>query len=73
MASQEPDLNAIEKLWNIIGVRVAARQPRNVHELREKISEVWNEITPQECRKLILGMRKRITMCLKEKGGPIDY
>ena len=38
-----------------------------------KIKVRRNEITPQECQKLILGMRKRVKMCLKHKGGPIDY
>lgn len=71
--ARSPDLNPIENLWNIIGLRVASRQPRNVQELREKISEVWNEVTPEECQKLVQSMRKRVQMCLKHKGGPIDY
>ena len=51
---------------------IAARRPKNVHELRVKILEVWNEITLQERIKLILGVRKRVVMCLKDKCGPTD-
>lgn len=71
--SRSPDLNPIENLWQIIGTRVAAYRPANRHELREAISTIWNNISVQECQKLVQSMVKRVQLCLKAKGGPIDY
>ena len=42
--AMSPDMNPIENLWDLIKVRVASKQPKNIRELKSKIVEVWNEI-----------------------------
>ena len=38
-SSYSPDLNPIEHIWNVIGRKVRARDPRNVKELKRAVLE----------------------------------
>ncbi|KAI4891561.1 hypothetical protein NFI96_026947, partial [Prochilodus magdalenae] len=42
--SQSPDLNPIENLWRELKVRVAKRQPTNLHDLERICKEEWAKI-----------------------------
>ncbi|KAI4883797.1 hypothetical protein NFI96_031425, partial [Prochilodus magdalenae] len=44
--SQSPDLNPIENLWRELKVRVAKRQPTNLHDLERICKEEWAKIPP---------------------------
>ncbi|KAI4904734.1 hypothetical protein NFI96_007845, partial [Prochilodus magdalenae] len=45
--SQSPDLNPIENLWRELKVRVAKRQPTNLHDLERICKEEWAKIPPE--------------------------
>ncbi|KAI4898947.1 hypothetical protein NFI96_010901, partial [Prochilodus magdalenae] len=46
--SQSPDLNPIENLWRELKVRVAKRQPTNLHDLERICKEEWAKIPPDK-------------------------
>jgi DDE superfamily endonuclease len=71
--SQSPDLNPIEHLWDHVKREVRKRSPKNIRELREKIMEIWNEITPDLCKRLVYSMPKRIEEVVRAKGGPTSF
>jgi transposase len=69
--AQSPDLNPIEHLWDEIDRRLR-RLPDNVTgklDLWEKIQSIWNDISIEDCLKLIDTMPQRIQAILKAKGG----
>jgi hypothetical protein len=68
--ASSPDLNPIENLWAAIKDRLARYQrlPRNFGELRSRIEEIWRQITPEECQKLITSMTGRMQEVIKNRG-----
>lgn len=71
--SRSPDLNPIENIWRIMGMRLRAYKPNNLQELRELLSTIWNGIPVQQCRNLVNSMPRRVRLCLRAGGGSIDY
>src|SRR6266850_368088 len=63
---QSPDLNPIEHLWNHIKRELCKypTQPKGVWELWERVAEVWNNIEPEVCQKLIESMPRRIEVVI---------
>ncbi|GFT98459.1 transposable element Tcb1 transposase [Trichonephila clavipes] len=53
-----PDLNPIEYVWNMLGRRIAARQPPPtcLPELRRALLDVWCNIPQNQIDNLILSM-----------------
>lgn len=51
--SQSPDLNPIENLWRVLKIRVHARQPTNLNDLKAICVEEWSKIPTDECSKLL--------------------
>ena len=43
-ASQSPDLNPIEHLWEHIERKISVRKPSNQHDLFELIKRTWEEM-----------------------------
>ena len=69
-----PDLNPIENCWKMVGVKLAAKKPRNKRELHEAIINVWNHgLTRDFLQKLIESMPARIKAVIKAKGGTTKY
>jgi transposase len=68
--AQSPDLNPIEHMWALLKRRLNAKvHAKGVNDLWEKVSEIWNnEISTEECLKVIHSMPKRIAAVLKAKG-----
>jgi DDE superfamily endonuclease/Transposase len=68
--AQSPDLNPIETLWAVLKGRLNGyeRAPKGMIELWERIEEVWNEIKPETCMKLIESIPKRIQDVLDANG-----
>ncbi len=62
--SQSPDLNPIENLWRELKVRVAKRQPQNLHDLICK--EDW--IPPEMCANLVANYKKHLTSMIANRG-----
>jgi hypothetical protein len=75
MASEEPDLNPIEHVWDLLDRRVRARaiSPRNARELAGALVKEWGNISQQELANLVLSMRRRCTAVLNAAGGHIRY
>lgn len=57
MPAQSPDFNAMEHLWSPLDVRVAAHQPRTIAALKNAIKKEWNELTVEECNRMIDSLR----------------
>jgi hypothetical protein len=71
--SQSPDLNPIEHLWALVKAKLRFIPIKNRSELKEKIQEIWNGITPEFCKKLIYSMPKRIEEVQRNKGWHTSY
>ncbi|GFW84130.1 uncharacterized protein TNCV_4877931 [Trichonephila clavipes] len=56
-----PDLNSIEHVWDILGRRIAARQPPPtcLPELRRALLDEWCNILQDQMDNLILSMPRR--------------
>ena len=70
-----PDLNPIENLWGVLIRRLAAYStpPDSIYELFARVTEVWNNIEPTICEKLIDSMPDRDQQVIDANGGQIDY
>ncbi|KFM69175.1 Transposable element Tc3 transposase, partial [Stegodyphus mimosarum] len=65
-----PDLNPVEHVWDMLGRRVAARQPPPtcVPELRRALLFEWCNIPQDQVDNLILSMPRRCTDCIASSG-----
>jgi hypothetical protein len=74
-ASQSPDLNPIEHLWDYLDRQIRKRKPlpRSKQELIRAAQEEWANITIELLHSLILSMPKRIKGIIKAKGKHIKY
>ena len=67
-----PDLNPIENLWAIIKHKVELENPKNVSDLKEKISKIWNEIPYEILGSLIRSVPEGLQKCIEVNGETID-
>ncbi|GFW77728.1 DDE_3 domain-containing protein [Trichonephila clavipes] len=69
-----PDLNPIEHVWNMVGRRIAARQPPPtcLLELRRALLNEWCNIPEDQIDNLILSMPRRCKVLFspQKKGTP---
>ncbi|KFM65533.1 Transposable element Tc3 transposase, partial [Stegodyphus mimosarum] len=65
-----PDLNPVEHVWDLLGRRVAARQPppTGLLELRRALLFEWCNIPQDQIDNLILSMPRRCTDCIASSG-----
>ena len=68
---QSPDLNPIEHLWYHVKEQLAGYDERakGVHQMWERVEEVWETIDPNLCLGLIESMSERVAAVLEAKGG----
>lgn len=66
--SSSPDLSPIETLWWKMKKMLRKDPSRSKADLKEKLSLVWNGITPEECRALVDTMPLRIKAVQDAKG-----
>jgi DDE superfamily endonuclease len=73
--AQSPDLNPIENMWAILKMRLNQfdRAPKGMSELFECVTDIWYNITAEECQKVIESMPKRCQEVIKAKGGWTHY
>ena len=74
--AQSPDLNPIENVWSLLKYRLFKHYdhpPAGMHELWERTSKVWYEITEKECQKYIGTMRMRCLAVIEANGGYTNY
>ncbi|GFV99206.1 transposable element Tcb2 transposase [Trichonephila clavipes] len=67
-----PDLNRIEHVWDMLGRRIAARQPPPtcLPELRRALLDEWCNIPQDQIDNLILSIPRRF--CISPKLYPVD-
>ncbi|GFT25230.1 transposable element Tcb1 transposase [Trichonephila clavipes] len=60
------DLNTVEKVWDMLGRRIAARQPplTCLPELRRTLLDEWCNIPQDQIDNLILSIPRRCTDCI---------
>ena len=73
--AQSPDISPIEHLWVHLKKKLNEypTPPKGVHELWERVAEVWDEITPETCQNLIESMPRRIQAVIKAKEGHTKF
>ncbi|GBN14482.1 Transposable element Tcb1 transposase [Araneus ventricosus] len=70
-----PDLNPIEHVWDMLGRRIAARQPPPtcLPELRMSLLDEWCNIPQDQIDNLILSMPRRCKACIASSGRHTSY
>ncbi|GBL73817.1 hypothetical protein AVEN_230782-1 [Araneus ventricosus] len=70
-----PDLNPIEHVWDMLGRRIAARQPPTtcLPELRRALLDEWCNIPQDQIDNLILSMPRRCKACIASSGRHTPY
>ncbi|GFT84815.1 transposable element Tcb1 transposase [Trichonephila clavipes] len=68
-----PDLNPREHVWDMLGRRIAARQPPPtcLPELRRALLDDWCNIPQDQIDNLILSMPRRCKACIASSGRDI--
>jgi len=68
--AQSPDLNPIEHLWTTLKQKIVDYEvpAKGVWELWEQTSAEWENITAEDCQKLIESMPRRLQAVIKAKG-----
>ena len=68
--AQSPDLNPIERLWTTLKQKIVDYEvpAKGVWELWEQTSAEWENITAEDCQKLIESMPRRLQAVIKAKG-----
>jgi hypothetical protein len=67
-----PDLNAIEHIWDRLGRRIQARDPR-VRQLEGTLHREWQQLSQQDIQRLTGGMRRRVETVIQARGGYTRY
>ncbi|GFY17893.1 transposable element Tcb2 transposase [Trichonephila clavipes] len=65
-----PDLNPIEHVWDMLGRRIAARQPPPtcLLEFQRALLDEWCNIPQDQIDNLILSMPRRCNSCIASSG-----
>lgn len=71
--AQSPDFNVIENLWDHLDQKVHERPVSSVTELRRRLVDEWEKITPEYCRTLVSSMSRRLQAAIDANGGPTKY
>jgi len=71
--SQSPDLNPIENLWASIKKKLKGKDFSKKEKLIECVNDIWRNISPEVCKKLVGSMDDRIIQVLRSEGGYSDY
>jgi transposase len=73
--AQSPDLNPIEHIWALVKRRLNeySTPPEGINELWERVNDIWDGITKEECLKVVESMPRRLQAVLKAKGKWTNY
>ena len=77
LSKTAPDLSPIEMIWAIIKLRISnyppEKRPKNAEELRNPVNYEWNQIDTDTVNRLVLSFRKRLLMCVQDRGKLISH
>ena len=71
--AQSLDTSPIENMWGIIKAALSEHKPRNMQELRRIVVDEWNNIMPEQCKRLVENMPKRIQALVHACGLTTKY
>ena len=71
--AQSPDLSVIENIWEHLKRKVLQRNPRTREDLWKVAMEEWNEIPRENIRSLYESIPRRMSACVRAKGGHTKY
>lgn len=63
-----PDLNAVEKVWNLLKNEVNCREYKNCDELEEGIKNSWEKITLETMNSLINNQMENVKKVIEKNG-----
>ena len=63
-----PDFNIIERIWWMLQSRVTKREPRNLEELQQFITEEWWAISQEEVENCIVDLRAALCAVIAAEG-----
>ena len=69
--ARSPDLNPIENVWRVMQWNVKQRKPTNLEDLKVKVEQAWEEITPTFCQRLVDDLPRRVRAVYLNCGGHI--
>jgi len=71
--AMSPDLNPIEQIWQLLKVKVKARNPSGIPALKTIIQEEWNKIAAPVCEKYVNSMTRRLQAVINANGAHTKY
>ena len=71
--SNSPDLNPIEHIWAYMKNKLSGKIFKKKEDLVKEVKEIWENISPEFCRRLVLSMDNRIIEVLRSNGGYSKY
>ncbi|CAJ0598615.1 unnamed protein product [Cylicocyclus nassatus] len=66
--AESPDLNPIELVWGNMKNYIRGKNVKNLEELKVAIIQYWKTLTPEVCRKYIMGVRKKLHRVIEQGG-----
>lgn len=66
--ANSPDLSPIENLWGKMKKSLRESPIFTIAALKERVVQVWSQILPEECQKLVSTMPRRIKEVIHRKG-----
>ena len=70
---QSPDLNPIEHLWDILDRKLDKSIVTSQDTLWEQLQAIWQNISAETLKKLVISMPERIKAAIKAKGSHTKY
>lgn len=71
--SSSPDLSPIETVWHKMKQKLRKEPARTLQDLKNKITNIWQSFTAEDCQKLVDTMPRRIAAVINNKGGIIQW
>ena len=71
--SSSPDLNPVERLWDVLKDCVKKHHSKNKTELTLHLMEEWRKIELSVLEKLVDSVPSRLNQCIRMKGYETRY
>ena len=71
--SQSPDINPIENLFAWVKLNLIKRRPKNITQLKEELTALWENINSDFLENYWLSMPRRCQLVIDNDGHKINY